>query len=133
MPPEIEPRVGGSWRALQPKDAARLLAASSAPWWIAGGWSLDLFRGAPTRPHADLDVGVLRRDVLTVLQALATWVVFEAKDGRLVRLPSGQPPRQDVHSLWCRPSDRHAWALELLLDEGDATCGFTGAIRESTG
>jgi hypothetical protein len=108
-----------SWRAIRPHDAARLLTAISAPWWIAGGWALDLFRGAPARPHLDLDVGVLRCDVLSLLEAFSTWQVFEAKDGQLTSLGGGCVPRRDVHSLWCRPSAAEPWTIEVMLDEGD--------------
>jgi hypothetical protein len=38
--------------------------------WSAGGWALDLFVGAQSRPHDDLDVRILRRDVLEVLSTL---------------------------------------------------------------
>ena len=109
----------GSWRTLDPADAAKLLASNEAPWWIAGGWALDLFRGRRTRPHTDLDVGVLRRDVASVLDTLSNWEVFEAKDGRLTRLAAGCAPSRDVHSLWCRPTATDPWAIELLLDEAD--------------
>jgi hypothetical protein len=95
--------TAGSWRAVDPTEAAKILASSKAPWWIAGGWALDLFRGTPTRPHVDLDVGVLRRDLGSVLHRLSTWEVFEAKDGHLTQLGAGCVPPLDVHSLWCRP------------------------------
>ena len=104
---------------MQPQDAARLLAAANVPWWIAGGWALDLFRGTSTREHADLDVGVLRCDALTALQAISTWQVFEAKNRALTRLSPGRDPHRDVHSLWCRPTGAARWAVELILDEGD--------------
>jgi hypothetical protein len=108
-----------SWRAIRPHDAAHLLTAVSAPWWIAGGWALDLFRGAPARPHLDLDLGVLRCDVLSLLEAFSTWQVFEAKDGQLTSLGRRCVPRRDVHSLWCRPSVGEPWTIEVMLDEGD--------------
>ena len=108
-----------SWRALRPTDAANLLASSKASWWIAGGWALDLFRGTPTRPHADLDIGVLRRDVSTLLHGISDWEVFEAKDGRLARLAVGRAPALDVHSLWCRPMAVAPWTIEIMLDEAD--------------
>ena len=120
----------GSWRAVHPTDAANLLASSKAPWWIAGGWALDLFRGTPTRPHADLDVGVLRRDVGSLLQSLPTWEVFEARDRRLTRLAAGCVPLLDVHSLWCRPTAADLWTIELMLDEAD---GDTWIYRREPG
>jgi aminoglycoside-2''-adenylyltransferase len=104
---------------LEPTDATHLLASSQAPWWIAGGWALDLFRGRRTRRHSDLDVGVLRRDVATLLHVFSRWDVFEAKDGRLTRLGAGCAPSRDVHSLWCRPTAMHHWTIELVLDEAD--------------
>ncbi len=108
-----------AWEGMQPEDAARLLATASVPWWIAGGWALDLFRGTSTRQHADLDVGVLRCDVLTALEAISTWHVFEAKDGVLTRLSPGRAPRRDVHGLWCRQNGAARWAIDLMLDEGN--------------
>jgi hypothetical protein len=107
----------GAWRETQPNEAAGWLSSVSVPWWVAGGWAVDLFLGSTIRPHGDLDVGVLRRDVHHVLQALSSWEVFEAKAGVLTPLHTGETPRSDVHSLWCRPGRTDLWTLELMLDE----------------
>jgi hypothetical protein len=80
---------------------------------------LDLFAGNQSRPHQDLDIGILRRDVLKALAALPSWECFEAKHGVLTRLASGTAPRADVNSLWCRPAEASEWTLELMLDESD--------------
>lgn len=106
-----------SWRALSPSQGRTLLAALSEPWWIAGGWALDLFLGKVTRPHKDLDIGVFRRDAARVLAALPGWEFFEAKDGTLTQIVAGNPPRAEVNSLWCRRADTALWELELMLDE----------------
>jgi hypothetical protein len=102
-----------------PAEGAAWFSSVGVPWWIAGGWALDLHLGAQSRPHEDLDIGVLRRDIATVRERLASWEMFEAKDGRLTRLLPGQVPRLDVHSLWCRPANATRWMLELMLDESD--------------
>ncbi len=130
------------WQALQPRDAVSLLAGIDVPWWIAGGWALEMFRGTITRPHTDLDVGVLRRDISTVLDRLSSWEMFEAKGGCLTRLPAGALPRVDVYSLWARPTAGDLWAIELMLDEADGDmwvyrrdprirCPLATAIRQS--
>jgi hypothetical protein len=106
-----------SWRAARPTEAVVWLSALEAPWWIAGGWSLDLFAGYQSRTHKDLDIGILRRDALGVISALRSWEFFEAKDGTLSRLGAGAAPRANVNSLWCRPQDSTQWQLELMLDE----------------
>ena len=109
----------GPWRAASPGEGARWLASLTVPWWIAGGWALDIFAGYQSRPHKDLDVGILRKDVLQALSFLAAWEVFEAKNGVLTRLGAGTRPRPDVFSLWCRPAHNSDWAMELMLDEAE--------------
>jgi hypothetical protein len=104
--------------AASPQKAAEWFATLSVPWWIAGGRAIDLFLGRDTRTHQDLDVGVLRRDVGTVLRSLPEWKIFEAKDGVLTPLPHGGP-RSSVNSLWCRPKGERSWRIELMLDESD--------------
>jgi hypothetical protein len=39
-----------------------LLSDLTVPWWIAGGWAIDLAVGQVTRPHDDVDVVLLERD-----------------------------------------------------------------------
>ena len=92
------------------------MGRTAALWWLAGGRALDLFLGAESRAHADLDVGILRRDAAGVLAALPEWQFFAARDGTLSRCAPGAPPPA-ANSLWARRSDASAWAFELLLDE----------------
>ena len=112
----IHPSKLGEWRPASPTDGAHWLSDISAPWWIAGGWALDLFAGKQSRRHGDLDIGILRRDVAQVLAKLPSWEVFEAHDGQLTRLQIGTLPRAEVNSLWCRPLGTTLWAMELMLD-----------------
>jgi len=39
-----------------------LLSALAVPWWITGGWAIDLAVGHVTRDHADVNVMMLERD-----------------------------------------------------------------------
>lgn len=89
----------------------------TVPWWVAGGWALDLFMGRQSRPHADLDIGVLRRDALDVLAALSSWQIFEAKAGVLTEILAGAIPDLGVNALWCRSKGTGTFLLELMLDE----------------
>lgn len=87
-----------------PAEAAALLAHVDAPWWVAGGWALDLFLGGWTREHDDLDVAILRRDEARVRDALPGWDVELGDDER---------------ALLCRPRPDAPWAFELHLHEAD--------------
>src|ERR1700742_1879050 len=105
----------GAWRCVDPVTGGAWFEGLEVPWWIAGGWALDLYLGRQSRPHKDLDVGVLRRDIAAVQARLNSWEMFEAKDGQLTRLEAGANPRPEVHSLWCRRAGESEWTLELML------------------
>jgi hypothetical protein len=109
----------GAWRSVRPSEGVLWLSTLSVPWWVAGGWALDLFVGNQSRPHRDFDVGILRRDVLEVITGLPSWEFFEAKGGVLTKLEAGKVPRAGVNSLWGRAADSASWELELMLDEAD--------------
>lgn len=115
---ESTTRDVAGWEAASPDEAVGWFANVAVPWWIAGGWAIDLFLGRETRPHGDLDVGVLRANVGEVLRSLSEWEVFEAKDGVLTRLLR-PTPRTEVNSLWCRGRGAQRWTLELMLDDSD--------------
>jgi Aminoglycoside-2''-adenylyltransferase len=131
-----------SWRPLTPHEAVALLSVLRAPWWVAGGWALDLYLGNVTRAHKDLDIGVFRQDVAVVVAALSGWEFFEAKDGVLSRLALGAAPRAEVNSLWCKQANGAQWELELMLDQSDGEfwvfrrdarirCPVSSAIRRN--
>ncbi|WP_129642982.1 nucleotidyltransferase domain-containing protein [Peristeroidobacter agariperforans] len=95
-----------------------ILAAYLAPWWIAGGWALDLHRGASHRAHQDIDVAVLRRDQQSLRQFLSGWSVHKMVDGQ--QQPWTEPeelalPIHEVHA------ERNGTRLELLLNEASQT------------
>jgi hypothetical protein len=52
------------------RELPAALDGFDGPWWIAGGWAVDLYLGRETREHADLDVVALRRDRAAVERAL---------------------------------------------------------------
>lgn len=106
------------WRSVRPAEVLDWLAPLSVPWWIAGGWALDLFLGEVTRPHGDIDVGIFRCDALSVRATLSDWEFFEAQAGSLTRLELHTAPRKAVNSLWSRRRGESAWTFELMLDEG---------------
>lgn len=112
----------GEWKPLRPDEAQACFAGLDVPWWIAGGWAIDLYLERETRPHGDLDVGLLRRDQLAVFGALVGWELFSAHKGRLRRLEPGESLRAEEHGVWCRPGPALPWALELMLNahRGDA-------------
>ncbi len=105
-----------AWQPLTPREAAELLAGLRAPWWIAGGWAIDLFIGRETRPHADLDIALLRGTEPSLRQALPVWDIQIAHEGRFLPWDGG-PIVAPHHQLWARPDPGGSWGLEFLLEE----------------
>jgi hypothetical protein len=107
------------WAELTPRDVARLLADLTIPWWIAGGWALEL-TGDPPRRHADVDVAVLRPDHNRLLVELRGWDLAIAHAGELGTWRDGSvgPPE---NAVWARPSPVEPWHLDIKIElvEGD--------------
>jgi hypothetical protein len=108
------------WSPLDPAALPDLLAGVGAPWWLAGGWSIDAFVGRVTRVHEDTDVLVLRRDQAAFRSALASWDVHAADPpGTLRPWPVGETLPVGVHDVWCRPTPSSPWSLQLMIDHTD--------------
>ena len=119
---EHDPAPFGPWRPLHPRDARQLMAGLNAPWWIGGGWAIDLFRGRESRAHADVDICLLLRDQAAVRQHFTGWDMQIAHDGKLTPwLPGQTLQRVRRHScgIWARPSPDELWNLEFLFEDSE--------------
>src|SRR3989442_4627831 len=66
-------------------EVARLMQGFPHPWYIAGGWAVDLYLGRETREHDDIDVVILRKDQFELQRYLTDWAFVKVVDGQ--RLP----------------------------------------------
>ncbi|CAN5554385.1 hypothetical protein BH24DEI1_BH24DEI1_09710 [soil metagenome] len=82
------------------------LAGLPCPWFVSSGWALDLFMGAPTRYHDDLDLGVFRDDVPALQGHLMArgWrlhkVVEDGKYAPWLRGEALEAEVTQVHARW---------------------------------
>ena len=109
------------WRAMTPWQAKLLLSGFDRPWWVAGGWAIDLHLGRQTREHHDLDIGVFACDQLSVQGYLARrgWELHCADPpGRLRPWAPEEDLPAAVHDIWCRRSPESPWELQLMLNPG---------------
>jgi hypothetical protein len=123
----------GTWEPAQPPEAAAIFSAMPCPWWIAGGYAIELAAGRPLREHGDIDVLVLRQDHLHVQQALHGWEWWAADPPGTLRpwRPREQLPAA-IHDIWCRPGPDQPWRIQVMIDEstdGDWTSRRDPAIR----
>ena len=47
-----------AWAPWHPRDFAARMDGADFPWFVAGGWAIDLFLGTRTRDHEDLEIAV---------------------------------------------------------------------------
>jgi hypothetical protein len=110
--------MGGLAHApLTPSAIGELFEEFARPWWIAGGWALDLFLGRQTRAHADIEVALLRGDQAALRTHLSGWELHYVRDRRLEPWPEGRYLQLPIHEVWGRKHGQEAWQLELLLNE----------------
>lgn len=110
----------GAWQPWLPREVANFFSALTVPWWIAGGWSLDLFLGSQTRDHEDIDVEFLRRDQQEIRALLGEWDVQEAHPELAANWPFrewelGRDLSSGVHDIWCRSHKEAPWMLQLMV------------------
>ena len=105
------------WEPLTPQQVVELMRGVDVPWFIAGGWALDLFLGRQTRAHNDIEIAVFRADEAKVRKHLRGWELFVAGSGTLTPLADRDPLPAAAHELWCRQRGHEAWQLEILIEE----------------
>jgi len=98
---------------------AKLLSGFERPWWICGGWALDLFLGRELRRHVDLDVAILRRDQLALHDHFGGWNLHYATAEHMLERWDGRSLELPVHAIWAHRSDdlTAPWTCEFLLNE----------------
>lgn len=108
----------GRWEPLSPGAVGKLFLGCGTPWWIAGGWALELGLGRRIRNHDDIDVLLLRRDQGVAHSVLRGWELWAADPpGQLRIWPEREVLPPYVHDIWCRESATAPWRLQLMLDE----------------
>ena len=107
------------WSGLTPRDMTRLLARFERPWWIAGGWAVDLALGRETRRHEDMDIAVMRGDEVALHSALPEWEFDAIHDGEFVLWDGAAALERPHHQFWVRRDANGPWDFEILLEDHD--------------
>jgi uncharacterized protein (DUF952 family) len=99
------------------RRALEAMATFDRPWWIAGGWALDIFLGRKTRPHADLEISIMASDLRALFDHLQGWDLrLAAPEGSFPRW-DGRPLVGPYHQVWARRGPGSASTPEEFGDD----------------
>ena len=96
----------------------KMLFSLAAPYWIAGGWAIDMAVGRQTRGHKDVEIAMARDDQRFLLQ-LPGLVKIEYIEKSVPHIWRGERLELPVHEMYCHFDGDHT--LEVLLNEFDDT------------
>lgn len=114
----MKPLHDDAWDAWSPDELHQRLRGTIRPWYVAGGWALDLWHGQPTRAHEDLEFVVLRKDADAFRTLLQELDFFTVTDGTLVFLPPSANLPDDVWQIWGADRRHGCWRVDLMLEPG---------------
>jgi hypothetical protein len=113
------------------RRATSLFSENPLPWFVAGGWAIDLFLARVTRPHSDIEISVYRRDQIKLRQLFTkrtppeTWRLEKAisteTGGTWVDWPAGEHTVLPIHQIRATCAASPPWELEFFLNECDET------------
>lgn len=121
-------RWASSWT---PDEVAHLLAGVAAPWYVAGGWAVDLFCGERTREHGDTEIAVPAARFPEVRDRFPGHALDVVGSGRV--WPAATPKvMAAVYQTWVRDPATGDYRLEVFREPHDGDtwiCRRDGTIR----
>lgn len=108
-----------AWDAWTPWDVAARLEGLAVPWCVVGGWAIDLAVGRTTRPHEDLEIAVLRRDVGAIRERLRGCALHVAGGGEVRRLEPAEEAPPHLHQHWVLDLEADRWRADVMAEPGD--------------
>ena len=119
IPPGGTEVLDPAWDPWRPADIARLLAGVTVPWYVAGGWAIDLFLGRQTREHGDLEIAVPASAFATIRDAFAEYEFDVVGSG--LRWPLDSPAFGVMPQTWVRERDSGVYRADVFREpERDA-------------
>lgn len=96
---------------------SRLLNDFTQPWFIAGGWAIDLFIGDVTRVHEDMEIGIFRKDQSSLRQYLFDWEFTKIVDKVIEPWNEDEWLELPIHEIHAYSQNTELSELEILLNE----------------
>ena len=111
----LDARWSSCWT---PSEVARRLDGLDAPWCVAAGWALDLFRGSQTREHGDIEVAIPAASFAEVRDRFPGYVFDGAGSGRIWENATPEVLGA-VHQTWLRDPATGDYLLDVFREPHD--------------
>lgn len=113
LPPGEFDRWYGAWEPLTPSTIGAFMDGFDRPWWVIGGWSIEVFTGVP-RHHEDMDISILSSDVEAFRVFLGDrWTPWNVDDGWFRPLDARFTDVRPASQVWVRRDARSPWVLDV--------------------
>jgi hypothetical protein len=124
----LDARWSSSWT---PSEVAGHLAGVATPWYVAGGWAVDLFLGRQTRAHADIEIAVPSGN-FTEIRSRFPGFAFDAVGSGRIWEDATAAELAAVHQTWLRDPSTGSYVLDVFREPHDGDtwiCRRDASIR----
>jgi hypothetical protein len=113
-----------------PGEVARRLADVAAPWCVAAGWALDLFRGRQTRQHGDIEIAVPAASFPAV-RVLFPGYAFDGVGSGVIWEGATAGVLAATHQTWLRDPATGNYLLDVFREPHDGDTWICRRTRQS--
>jgi len=119
LSPEEIDALDARWaNAWTPSEVAGYLEGVSAPWYVAAGWALDLFRGEKSREHGDVEIAVPAGRFAEVRDRFGGFVFDAVGSGRIWAGATAEA-LAGTHQTWLREPSTGDYRLDVFREPHD--------------
>ena len=111
-PPDVD-----AWDSWHPRVVAARLSGLTVPWYVAAGWALDLFRGAQSRAHEDLEIAIPAGHFDEVAARFTDCDLYVPHPDSL--RPFTAETATTSHQTWAVPRSTGRWCVDIFREPHD--------------
>lgn len=112
----LDARWASCWA---PSQVADRLAGLAVPWYVAGGWAVELFLGVRLREHGDIEIAIPAAGWNAVRDRFPGYAFDAVGSGRIWTDPT-PPVLAAVHQTWLRDPATGNYLLDVFREPHDA-------------